>query len=77
MTKRLLTISKKKDIFKTLVRYHNYRLKRGVNFLITGNPYLKTGVGKSYTALYIAEKNDKYFTVKDRVAWTPKNFLKL
>ena len=43
------------------IRYYTHKLKVGIPIAITGSSHLKSGVGKSYTAMRIAELMDKDF----------------
>ena len=67
-----------------IVNWLNYfcrSLKVGTVISVTGNPIMKTGTGKSYTALKMAELMDKEFVedpenaVKHKVAFYPREFL--
>ena len=52
-------------------------LKMGLIICITGNPFLKTGTGKSWTALRIAELIDPRFDATKDVVYSVKDYLKV
>jgi len=52
------------------------QLKVGIVTVIAGSTFLKTGTGKSYTALKIGELTDKEFSI-EKVVYYPSEFLKV
>lgn len=62
---------------EALAKYFHYfffKLKVGLVSSIVGSTFLKTGTGKSYTALKLAELIDKDFSI-DKVVYYPSEFL--
>lgn len=66
-----------KDAALTAYFQHHFMKKRvGLVTCITGGQFLKTGTGKSYTALKIGDENDKDFSI-DKVVYYPRDFLRV
>jgi len=69
-----LQFSKKDEALKKYYDYYINRLKVAPIVSITGGQFMKTGAGKSYTALRLGEQQDKDFNV-NKVVYTPSEFL--
>lgn len=63
-----------------IFRHYTRGLKVGLTICIEGNEHLKSGVGKSYTALKIGEMNDKDYRegtrAMDKICFKPRDFEK-
>lgn len=68
------------DFIKHFFDYYFYQLRVGLIMVIKGSPHLKFGVGKSYSAIRIAEILDKDFRQgtkgMNKIVFTPQDFVK-
>lgn len=59
-------------------KYYFQSLQVGLIMSIAGSAHLKSGTGKSYTAVKIGEQEDKDYlngtTAIDKIAWRPRDF---
>lgn len=74
MGNQLIQFKNSQDALPNLFRYYLYKRKVGVTMCLTGGQGQKTGAGKSYSAMRLAELTDKRFSIDD-VCYTPKEFL--
>lgn len=76
----MLSVDKPEDALAHFFDFHFNRLGIGLVMTITGNQNYKFGVGKSYTAMKIAELLDEDFREGTKglvkIVHTPKDFLK-
>jgi len=68
-----------KTAIKDYLRYYTHSLKVGIPIAVTGGNHLKSGVGKSYTAMRIAEVMDRDFREgtkgMDKIVFEPEEYV--
>lgn len=71
-----IAFSEPNEALKKYFEYFFYKLRVGLVSVIAGSTFLKTGTGKSYTALKLGELIDKEFSI-EKVVYYPSEFLKV
>jgi len=76
----LIACRDEKTALTSYFHYYFYKLRVGLVTAIEGSPHLKSGVGKSYTAIRIGELLDKDYkegtTALDKIIFKPRDFVK-
>jgi hypothetical protein len=74
MPKRHIAFQNPEEALTKYFEHFFYKLKVGLVSTIVGSTFLKTGTGKSYTALRLAELIDEDFNL-EKVVYYPREFL--
>jgi hypothetical protein len=69
-----IAFNSQEEALQKYFHYFFYKLKVGLVNTLVGSTFLKTGTGKSYTALRIGELVDKDFSI-EKVVYYPSEFL--
>ena len=71
-----IAFSKPEEAIPKYFNFYLHRLKVGLVTVLTGSTFLKTGCGKSFTALRMGELIDEDFGIH-KVAFFPREFLQI